>query len=73
MNVTLFDANGNKVDSLSLTTDESGRCNGSFKLLESGLLGTYELRASYDSAKNRFSGWRSLQVAEYKTPDSLWN
>ncbi len=68
MNVTLFDANGNKVDSLSLTTDESGRCNGSFKLPESGLLGTYELRASYDSAKNRFSGWRSLQVAEYKTP-----
>lgn len=66
--IVLRDANYNPVDSLSLVTDNDGRCNGQFSLPESGLLGTFTLAASFEDYPKRTAGRANVQVAEYKTP-----
>ncbi|MBD5358403.1 MAG: hypothetical protein HDR88_15695 [Bacteroides sp.] len=66
--VVLLDANANDVDSLSLSTDEWGRCDGRFRLPSDGLLGTYQLVAEFSDNPRRRVGYQYFEVAEYKTP-----
>ncbi len=51
LSVVLRDANYNPVDTLSLTSDADGRCNGAFDLPKNGLLGTFTLEAIYEKYK----------------------
>lgn len=67
-NVVLRDANYNPVDTLTLITDNDGRCNGKFSLPNSGLLGVFSLVASFEEFSNSIAGQANVQVAEYKTP-----
>ena len=71
----LLDANWNKVDTLTLTSDKFGRATGEFTLPTSGLLGHYTLQVT--APKLSVSDWdgsaivigsQGFQVAEYKTP-----
>lgn len=68
LEVVLRDANWNPTDTLTLTTDDWGRCNGSFKLPASGLLGSYSLQASFKDYPGVNAGSRYFEVAEYKAP-----
>lgn len=68
LKAVLLDANGNDVDSLSLTTDNWGRTNGRFTLPKSGLLGTYQLAAELKNNPRRRIGYQGFEVAEYKAP-----
>lgn len=66
--VSLFDANNSVTDTLNLTTDKYGRCDGKFKLPDSGLLGRYRLQANFPGSDDYSAGSASVEVAEYKTP-----
>lgn len=68
LKVTLRDANYNVVDTLALSTDASGRCNGEFSLPLSGLSGTYSLNAEFQSFTGKNAGLSRFQVADYKAP-----
>ena len=68
LKAVLLDANGNDVDTLSLTTDSWGRCHGAFTLPKSGLLGTYQLAAAFNDNPRRRIGYKGFEVAEYKAP-----
>lgn len=65
--VELVDANGNVADSLNVTTDRHGRCEGAFRIPREGLLGSYGLQLSLAGSQRRIA-WRSFQVADYKVP-----
>lgn len=60
--VMLYDANGEELDSLWLTTSEFGSVHGSFPLPSGRLTGTYSLDIKGTSISTRFS------VEEYKRP-----
>ena len=60
--LTLFDANGQKVNSLDVTTSEYGSYNGSFQLPEGLLNGQFYIQDSLTNAFHYFS------VEEYKRP-----
>ena len=60
--LTLFDANGQKVNSLDVTTSEYGSYNGSFRLPEGLLNGQFYIQDSLTNAFHYFS------VEEYKRP-----
>ncbi|SEW00294.1 alpha-2-macroglobulin family protein [Chitinophaga arvensicola] len=60
--LSLYDTNGEKVDSIKITTNEFGSYSGKFTLPEGRMNGTYSLR---DEPGN---GYLSLQVEEYKRP-----
>ena len=64
-----YNANSQKVDSVRLTTDADGRCEGSFTVPDNGLLGSYTVVVGDDeSALYKNYGSRSVEVAEYKAP-----
>lgn len=63
--ITLYNANYEKVDSLSLTSDSLGRLSGHFLIPDKGLLGRYSLSLQ---ANGKEIGWTSFDVAEYKAP-----
>ena len=60
--LTLYDANGQKVNSLDVTTSEYGSYNGSFRLPEGLLNGQFFIQ---DSLTNAF---HYISVEEYKRP-----
>lgn len=60
--LTLFDANGQKVNSVDVTTNEYGSYNSSFRLPEGLLNGQFYLQDSLTNAFHYFS------VEEYKRP-----
>jgi hypothetical protein len=60
--VILYDANGGKVDSLELTTNEYGSCHGTFRLPENLLNGQFRI------ADQEGSGYRYFSIEEYKRP-----
>ncbi len=68
LSVVLRDANYNPVDTLSLTSDADGRCNGAFDLPKNGLLGTFTLEAIYEKYKPSVAARGNVEVAEYKAP-----
>lgn len=78
--VSLWNSNDERVASVDLKTDNSGRANGEFKIPDSGLLGNYMLTVEKGEEKetteddivivrkaDRF-GAASIEVAEYKVP-----
>ncbi len=69
LRIELSDANSTPIDTLYLTTDQAGRCSGSFDLPTSGLLGNFAISATLvDNKKFRYAiGSRRFEVAEYKT------
>lgn len=71
VDVVMRDANGNPVDTLSLKTDEWGRCNGSFMIPKTGLLGNYSLSARFTNYPERDTRRTYFEVAEYKAPGFL--
>lgn len=74
----LINASGVKADSLKLKTDKSGRCVGSFRIPQEGMLGTYTINAVITNRKLlrknqvRVSVTNSsIRVEEYKNPTNL--
>lgn len=63
--LTLRNANNQKVDSLLLVTDRFGRVSGKFKIPTTGLLGQYQLCLLYNR-KQVALNW--INVSEYKQP-----
>lgn len=70
LKVSFVDANGQEVANKELVTDRLGRCNASFTIPESGLLGTWGLRVTRSTEKNS-DEWligEPIEVADYKSP-----
>ena len=65
LTVELYDANGQKADTQTLTTDAWGRAAGSFKLPSAGVTGNFGLRARIGDT---YIGWRGVMVSDYKLP-----
>lgn len=65
INVSLLDANHQKIDSLSLTTNEFGSINGKFKIPAQKLSGSFRLELK---TRNNESGSHYFRVEEYKRP-----
>lgn len=63
ISIRLKNANYEVTDTISLTSDRSGRIFGAFTLPEDGLLGTWRLETGIRS--------QTFQVTEYKTPSLL--
>lgn len=67
--VVMRDANWNPVDTLNLTTDKWGRCDGSFRIPADGLLGRYSIGVSFPQKKSASEiASAGFQVADYKAP-----
>ncbi|TDS19277.1 alpha-2-macroglobulin family protein [Maribacter caenipelagi] len=64
--VALFDANGQEIEKLMLTSNDYGSISGEFMLPNSGLTGQFSIRAS--SSANGLNGYTSISVEEYKRP-----
>lgn len=60
--VSLFDVNGQRVDSIRLTTNEFGSFSGKFQLPSNLLNGTFSITTSPDESSTQ------IQVEEYKRP-----
>jgi len=65
IDIFLYDANRQKIDSLQLTTNAFGSANGTFKLPNRTLAGTFRLEVK---AKEGGSDTHYLRVEEYKRP-----
>lgn len=61
-NIYFYSANGNIIDSLSLTSNEYGTISGTFVIPSGGLTGSYKI----DPAKVK--GYLNISVEEYKRP-----
>lgn len=69
--VELRDANFQAVDTLYVTTDSWGRAVGEFTLPNTGLTGSFQLRAGEAPGASRvigFAGSTSFMVSDYKLP-----
>src|SRR5690606_27377045 len=65
MEVNLLDANNQKIDSMTLTTNAFGSVHGSFQLPHSTLAGTFRLNIH---TKGGAQVSKYFQVEEYKRP-----
>ncbi|WP_046745131.1 alpha-2-macroglobulin family protein [Kordia zhangzhouensis] len=63
--VTLYDANGQKVQTQTLLTNEYGSIKGEFVIPNSGLTGLYQLSGFLNDSS---IGYASFSVEEYKRP-----
>lgn len=63
----LINNSGVEVDSLSLNTDNYGRCSGSFKIPKDGMLGIWQVNATLKSEIHN-SSFAHIRVEEYKNP-----
>lgn len=68
--LSLLDANYQKIDSCSVSTDMLGRANGRFILPKSGLLGTWHLAAD-NNERNICNAY--FQIADYRQPAFIVN
>ena len=73
MTASLFDANNQFVDSLTIKADNFGRAVGQFKLPENGLTGSYNITINFGTQKaksfwDRKGGDASFMVSDYKLP-----
>lgn len=62
VDITLYDANGQKVKTLLLRSNEYGSVHGSFQAPEGGLLGQMSIHSSFSNQRDYF------RVEEYKRP-----
>ncbi|WP_379969443.1 alpha-2-macroglobulin [Epilithonimonas sp. UC225_85] len=70
LNITLNDANGEKISVQKLTTNEFGSVNGSFILPKGQLNGEFQIEVDNDDDDNIYSveGDKYFSVEEYKRP-----
>lgn len=73
LRAALTNASGAEVDTLSLLTDSSGRCEASFPIPKEGLLGTWEVEVAehHENRISRWQGWlgkTTFKVEQYKNP-----
>ncbi|AZI40588.1 alpha-2-macroglobulin family protein [Epilithonimonas vandammei] len=70
LNITLNDANGEKLQTLKLTTNEFGSVNGSFTLPKNKLNGNFNIEVDNedDNSDYNISGYTDFNVEEYKRP-----
>lgn len=73
MTASLFDANNQFVDTLTIKADNFGRAVGQFKLPENGLTGSYNITINFGTQKaksfwDRKGGDASFMVSDYKLP-----
>jgi len=61
------DTNRKLIDTLSLTTDEYGRIEGSFVVPKDRMNGNFFIQLK-DKSKNKDIAWHNVNVSEYKTP-----
>ena len=67
--LVLRDTNYEKVLEKTLSLNAYGTAKTSFTLPETGLLGTYHVKATYKAAKRDYTSDASFQVEEYKRPE----
>lgn len=67
LNVTLYDANGQEVDTDSVTTDGMGRAYGSFVTKEGVLTGYYSIRTR--STDDKYLAGQGVMVSDFKAPE----
>lgn len=67
---TLYDTNGNEVDTLKLTTDQFGRVEGSFAIPKDGLTGYFSIDISSTGKDDDtdMTEANSFMVSDYKLP-----
>lgn len=67
---TLYDANGQQVDTLSAMTDDKGRASGMFRIPTDGLLGNYRVQMQVKKSAKEVETVSSvfITVADYKSP-----
>lgn len=77
LSTVLYDVNGNKIDSVKISTDEYGRAEGRLLIPQSGVLGNFTIRSiditkegvsEQESRTNPAEGIATVMVAEYKAP-----
>ncbi len=66
--VVNFNPNWQGIDTLELTTDNWGRCSGSFKIPKGDLSGNYYLHILDSNDDSDFIGRKSYMVSDYKMP-----
>ena len=66
--VVNFNPNWQGIDTLVLTTDNWGRCSGSFKIPKGDLSGNYYLHILDSNDDSDFIGRKSYMVSDYKMP-----
>lgn len=68
LTVTLYDTNGQKVESTDVVTDSMGRGTGSFALPATGLTGNFRLQATSSDDTGRIYETYYFTVSDYKLP-----
>lgn len=68
LDIILFDANYQPVDTAEVTTDEWGRATASFQLPSDGMTGQFYIEVK-DKASNNNIGHYSITVSDYRMPD----
>ena len=65
---TFKDSNGKSIDTLTLTTDEFGRIEGSFIVPKDRMNGSFTIQIEEKGGRNDHLAWHHVNVSEYKTP-----
>jgi uncharacterized protein YfaS (alpha-2-macroglobulin family) len=65
INVSLFNTNGEEVNSLELVTNDFGSVSGEFIIPNNGLTGNFSIRLKGD---NNLNAYESFSVEDYKRP-----
>lgn len=69
LEVKLYDANYQPVDTVAVTTDAFGRASGSFVTRTGVLTGAYRIRASYREGDRTYDGSANIMVSDFKAPE----
>lgn len=68
LSVILYDTNRQPIDTVTVTTDEFGRADGTFKIPTDRLNGNFSMEVNGGKNNDRFWAYASIDVSEYKTP-----
>ncbi len=68
LQAVLYSVNNERVDTIELVTDETGRAKGTLKIPSSGVLGNFNIMVKEPENKKAEVGLASVMVAEYKLP-----
>ena len=62
-----MDSNGEPIDTLTLTTDEFGRVEGTFLVPKDRMNGSFRINL-LEKGRRNILAWKNVNVSEYKTP-----
>ena len=68
LNIVLYDANGEELQTLKLTTNEFGSVNGNFVLPKGKLNGRFSIEVDDENSNYDISAYTDFKVEEYKRP-----